>query len=86
MDLTLQYAEQYLVITAVIFADGFFGIISGIKKEGFKTYKAIRILKTLLFWVIFLTLILSIENSFDGIFWLSEVIISPLIVFQLISI
>jgi hypothetical protein len=86
MDLTLQHAEQYLVITTVIFADGFFGIVSGVKNEGFKTYKAIKILKTLLFWVVFLTLVLAIENSFDGIFWLSETIITPLIVFQLISI
>jgi len=86
MNLTLQYAEQYLVITSVIFVDGFFGIIAGVKREGFKTYKAIKILKTLVFWVIFLTLILSIENSFDGVFWLSETIITPLIIFQLISI
>lgn len=86
MNITLQYAEQYLVMTTLIFADGFFGIISGIKKEGFKTYKALKILKTLMFWIIFLTLVLSIENSFSAVFWLSEVIITPFIVFQLISI
>lgn len=86
MNITLQYAEQYLVITTLIFADGFFGVISGIKREGFKTYKALKILKTLMFWVIFLTLVLSIENSFSAVFWLSEVIITPFIVFELISI
>ena len=86
MNLTLQYAEQYLVMTTIIFADGFFGVIAGIKREGFKTYKALKILKTLMFWVIFLTLVLSIENSFNAVFWLSETIITPFIVFQLISI
>jgi phage-related holin len=86
LELTLQHAEQYLVVIMVIFFDGLFGIIAGIKREGFKTYKSIKILKNLLFWIIFLTTILSIEKSFDGVFWLSETIITPLIIFQLISI
>lgn len=85
MELTIQNAEQYLAIIALIFADGFFGIIAGIKREGFKTYKALKILKNLLFWIIFLTVILGIEASFSGTFWLSETIITPLIIFQLIS-
>ena len=85
MEITMQNAEQYLAITALIFADGFFGVIAGIKREGFKTYKAFKILKNLLFWIIFLTVILGIEANFSGTFWLSETIITPLIIFQLIS-
>jgi hypothetical protein len=85
MELTMQNAEQYLAITALIFADGFFGVIAGVKREGFKTYKAVKILKNLLFWIIILTVILGIEASFSGTFWLSETIITPLIILQLIS-
>ena len=85
MELTMQNTEQYLAITALIFADGFFGVIAGIKREGFKTYKAVKILKNLLFWIIILTVILGIEASFSGTFWLSETIITPLIILQLIS-
>jgi len=85
MEITMQNAEQYLAITALIFADGFFGVIAGIKREGFKTYKAVKILKNLLFWIIILTVILGIEANFSGTFWLSETIITPLIIFQLIS-
>ena len=85
MEITMQNAEQYLAITALIFADGFFGVIAGIKREGFKTYKAVKILKNLLFWIIILTVILGIEASFSGTFWLSETITTPLILFQLIS-
>lgn len=85
MEITMQNAEQYLAITALIFADGFFGVMAGIKKEGFKTYKAVKILKNLLFWIIILTVILGIETSFSGTFWLSETILTPLIIFQLIS-
>jgi hypothetical protein len=85
MEITMQNAEQYLAITALIFADGFFGVIAGVKREGFKTYKAVKILKNLLFWIIILTVILGIEANFSGTFWLSETIITPLIIFQLIS-
>ena len=85
MEITMQNAEQYLAITALIFADGFFGVIAGVKREGFKTYKAVKILKNLLFWIIFLTVILGIEANFSGTFWLSETIITPLIILQLIS-
>ncbi len=85
MELTMQNAEQYLAISTLVFADGFFGIIAGIKREGFKTYKAIKILRTLLFWVIMLTVILVIEKSIPGASWLSETMLMPLVVFQLIS-
>lgn len=85
MELTMQNAEQYLAISTLVFADGFFGILAGIKREGFKTFKAIKILKTLVFWVVILTLILVIEKSIPGASWLSETMLMPLVVFQLIS-
>ena len=85
MELTMQNAEQYLAIAMLIFADGFFGVIAGTKREGFKTYKALKILKTLVFWVIILTLILVIEKSIPGAGWLSETMLMPLVIFQLIS-
>ena len=85
MELTMQNAEQYLAIAALIFADGFFGVIAGIKREGFKTYKAVKILRTLVFWFITLTVILMIEKSIPGAGWLSETVVMPLVVLQLIS-
>jgi phage-related holin len=85
-DLTANNLEQYLAVALVIFADGFFGIWAGTKREGFKTYKAIKILKSFAFWIIMLTLILSIETGFEGTSWLSETIIAPFLVFQLISV
>ena len=85
MELTMDNADQYLAIMALIFADGFFGVIAGVKKEGFKTYKALKILRTFAYWIIILTVVLAIEKSFEGVNWLSETIITPLIVLQLIS-
>lgn len=86
MDLTVNNSEQYLAITALVFMDGFFGVLAGIKKEGFKTYKAIKIIRTLIYWVIMLTGILILEQSIPAMGWLSETVLMPLVVFQLISV
>ena len=85
MDLTANNTEQYLAVICVMLLDGFFGIIAGIKREGFKTYKALRVLKNIFAWELILTVILSIELGFKGTGWLSETILAPFLVFQLIS-
>jgi len=85
LDLTLNNAEQFLGIAAVVFLDGFFGIIAGIKREGFKTFKALSVLRTLGVWWIILGAILAVENGFVGAGWLSETIIIPFLIFQIIS-
>ena len=85
MDLTMENAEQYLAVASVLLLDGFFGVIAGIKREGFKTYKALKVLKSLATWEIVLTVILMIEKGFNGTSWLSETVITPFIVFQLMS-
>ena len=86
LQLTMDNAEQYLAIIALVFVDGFFGVIAGIKREGFKTYKALKVLKTAVYWIILLTLILMIERGFPGTGWLSETVTIPFIVFELISV
>ena len=78
-------AEQYLALIAVVFIDGFFGIIAGVKREGFQTRKAVRVLQRAVGWVLFLTVILMVEKGFPGTSWLSETIILPFIILQIIS-
>lgn len=85
LELTMANAEQYLAVAAVLLLDGFFGIIAGIKREGFKTYKALKVLKNIFTWELILTAVLMIEKGFAGTWWLSETIITPFIVFQLAS-
>ena len=85
MDLTMGNSEQYMAVLSVLLLDGFFGVIAGMKREGFKTYKALKVLKNMFAWVVILTVILSIELGFKGTSWLSETIIAPFMVFQMIS-
>ena len=85
LNLTATNSEQYLAVVAIVFIDGFFGVWAGAKTEGFKTYKAIKVLQTLLVWVFMLTGVLMIEKGFEGTSWLSETVCAPFILFQLIS-
>jgi phage-related holin len=83
--MTLSHYEQYLALISVIFVDGFFGIIAGIKREGFQTRKALKVLQTTVVWVILLTMLLTVEHAFKGMGWLSETILIPFLVFQIMS-
>lgn len=85
LSLTMDNAEQYAALVAVLILDGAFGILAGCKREGFKTYKALKILKNLATWIIILTVILMVEKGFTGAGWMSETILIPFMVFQLIS-
>jgi hypothetical protein len=85
MNLTMGNSEQYMAVLSVLLLDGFFGVIAGMKREGFKTYKALRVLKNIFAWELILTAVLSIELGFDGTSWLSETILAPFMVFQMIS-
>lgn len=85
LNLTMENSEQYLAVVAVALLDGFFGVIAGIKREGFKTYKALKVLKTIVVWIVFLTTLLIIEQAYPGTSWLSETIIFPFVFFQIIS-
>jgi phage-related holin len=84
-NLAMTNSDQYLALVGVIMVDGFFGVIAGIKREGFQTRKAIKVLRTLVTWIVLLTVLLMVEKGFKGTGWLSETILVPFIVFQLMS-
>jgi phage-related holin len=84
-NLSMENMEQYLAVIAVLWLDGIFGIWAGIKREGFKTYKALKITRSTFVWLAILTVILMVEKGFTGTAWLSEVVIVPFMVLQLIS-
>ena len=84
-NLAMSNADQYLALVGVVMADGFFGVIAGTKREGFQTFKALKVLRTLVTWVVLLTVLLMVEQGFKGTSWLSETILVPFIIFQLLS-
>lgn len=84
-NLAMSNSDQYLALVGVVMADGFFGVIAGTKREGFQTFKALKVLRTLVTWIILLTVLLMVEQGFKGTSWLSETILVPFMIFQLIS-
>ena len=84
-DLSMANMEQYMAVCSVLWLDGIFGIWAGIKREGFKTYKALKITRNTFSWLAILTVILMIERGFAGTGWLSEVVVVPFMILQLIS-
>jgi len=84
-NLTMDNFEQYVSLIAVVMLDGFFGVLAGMKREGFQTKKAIKVLRTAVTWIMILTVLLLVERGFKGTAWLSETVIIPFVVFQVIS-
>ena len=84
-NMAISNADQYLALVAVVMTDGFFGVIAGTRREGFQTCKAIKVLRTLVTWVMILTVVLMVEKGFAGTGWLSETILVPFVIFQLMS-
>jgi len=84
-NMAISNADQYLALVAVVMMDGFFGVVAGTKREGFQTCKAIKVLRTLVTWVTILTVVLMVEKGFAGTGWLSETILVPFVIFQLMS-
>ena len=57
--LVMENAEQFLAVISVMFLDGIFGIIAGTKIEGFKTKKAISLLRNTAVWVVILATLMA---------------------------
>lgn len=84
-NVSMTYWDQYVALGGAILMDGVFGIISGTKKEGFQTRKALKNVKELAVWFIVFTSLLLTEKAFPVVSWLSETIIVPVVIFMIIS-
>jgi hypothetical protein len=77
--------EQFIAIFAVIFFDGFAGILVAIKNRDFRTYRAIKTIKKLFSWWLILTTSLFIEKAFPGTSFISETLVIPFCLFEALS-
>lgn len=77
---------QFIAILAVVILDLFFGVLKALKLNNFETKKSFKALFMLgAFWSL-LAVVLLIEKGFPFASFLSEAIILPIIVFQIISV
>lgn len=89
--LVLENQHAFIAITGVVAVDWLFGMAKAAStklpngKTAFENKKAIRIVWYLLTYWIVLAVVLMIEKGFPFASWLSEAIMLPIIIFQLIS-
>jgi phage-related holin len=85
LQMLLDAQDQFVAILFVVLLDSFFGIAKAFKMGNFetkKTFKAVFMLVA--FWLLLAT-VLTIEKGFPFASFLSEAILFPILLFQLIS-
>lgn len=76
---------QFIAVLAVVLLDAFFGIAKALKQGNFETKRSFKAVFMLVaFWALLAT-VLSIEKGFPFANFLSEAILLPILLFQLIS-
>lgn len=83
--LYLDNYNLFFAILIVVVIDWLFGVALALKNKQFETQKALKIVYYLVAYWLMLIAVLSIETGYPTAFWLSEAIIMPILVFQIIS-
>ena len=82
----LNAKYQFIAIAAVVILDLLFGIAKALNLQNFETKKSFKsVFMLVAFWGLLAT-VLTIEKGFPFASFLSEAILLPILVFQLISI
>lgn len=76
--------EIFIMITVVVLGDFFFGVMANLKN--FQTKKALKVIWYFVAYNLLAYIVLIIEKAHPSAFWLSETVIMPIMVFQMISI
>lgn len=76
---------QFMAVSAVVFIDFFFGIWAGTKNDGFQTRKGLKSVLKFFSYNVFLYFMLLIEIGYPVLMWMSEAVMVPIILFQLVS-
>lgn len=84
--LFLDNVMIFVSITAVVFFDWLLGTAKAIKNKQFETRKALKVCYYMPVYFTLATVVLLVEKAHPSAFWLSEAVIMPIIIFQIISI
>lgn len=77
--------NMFMAIWVVVVFDWCIGVALAIKSSNFETRKAMKIVWYLAAYWMLLFMVLSVEKASPAAFFLSEAIILPILVFQIIS-
>jgi phage-related holin len=78
--------EMFEAIAWVVVIDFLAGVSVAFKSDKFQTKKALKLVYYLATYWTLLAMVLQVEKGFPSAFWLSEAIIMPILVFQVISV
>ena len=85
VEMLIDAQDQFISIFFVVLLDATFGILKAFKLKNFQTKKTFKAVYMLVgFWLLLAT-VLTIEKGFPFASFLSEAILLPIILFQLIS-
>lgn len=85
ISMIIDAQDQFLAILLVVLMDAFFGIAKSFKLGNFETRRTFKAVYRLVgFWALLAT-VLTIEKGFPFASFLSEGILLPILLFQLIS-
>lgn len=85
IQMVFENKHQFIAILFVVLLDAFFGIAKAFKLGNFETKKTFKAIFMLVgFWLLLAT-VLTIEKGFPFASFLSEAILLPILLFQLIS-
>lgn len=82
----LDHTNLFEAITWVVLIDFIVGVSLAIKNEDFQTRKAMKIIYYFTTYFVLAAMVLKVEEGFASAFWLSEAVIMPILVFQVVSI
>lgn len=84
--LVLGNPNAFEAITWVVVIDFICGILVALKNDKFETQKALKVVYYFTAYFALLGLVLKVEEGFPSAFWLSEAVIMPILVFQVVSV
>lgn len=77
---------QFAAITLVVLVDSFFGVVAAFVNRNFETRRALKVVAYVFTYNLLLFLCLVVEKAWPVAFFLSEAVIVPIVLFQVISI
>lgn len=84
--LVFENAAAFEAITWVVSIDFIVGIVLAFKRGNFETQKALKVLYYFGVYFGLTAMVIKVEQGFPSAFWLSEALLMPLLVGQIVSI